>query len=49
MSCSGDGFSEDVELDLIGVAVEMETMTTDEIIIIYYYVENCVFGHDPWI
>ena len=27
MSCSGDGFGGDVELNVIGVAVEAETMT----------------------
>lgn len=29
MSCSGDGFSGNVALDLIGVAVDVETMTKD--------------------
>lgn len=31
MSCSGDGFGGDVELDVIGVAVEVETMTMYDI------------------
>jgi len=31
VSCSGDGFSVDVDLDIIGIAVEVESMLVDDI------------------
>ncbi len=31
MDCGADGFSGDVELDVIGVAVEVETMSTYDV------------------